>query len=106
MRRVRGPPTRSIVPPTGANRIPAFQFKWLSGAGVQSDDSEAVGRAIARFRDADQTKFMIQIPPAPYADRVASRAKSEGLIVHRSLKQRAQLGILPKRARRPENWSL
>ena len=65
-----------------ASRIPAFQFNWLSGAGLLSDDSEAVGRAVARFRQAGQTKFIVQVPPGPRAGAIASRARAEGLSEH------------------------
>ena len=33
-----------------AAHIPAFQFNWLNGAGLKSDDSDEVGRAVAGFR--------------------------------------------------------
>jgi len=65
-----------------AARIPAFQFNWLAGAGLKSDDSDEVGRAVARFRAAGQMKFIIQVPPGPYAAHVVQRAKSEGLAEH------------------------
>ncbi len=65
-----------------ASRIPAFQFNWLAGAGLQSDDSEEVSRAVARFRDAGQAKFIVQVPPGAYAERIAARAMSEGLVEH------------------------
>jgi hypothetical protein len=35
-----------------ASRIPAFQFNWLAGAGLNSDDSKEVARAVAGFREA------------------------------------------------------
>ena len=44
-------------------RVPAFQFNWLAGAGLEDNDTEAVGEALGRFRAAGQTKFIIQIPP-------------------------------------------
>ena len=65
-----------------ASRIPAFQFNWLSGAGLTVDDSEAVRRAVARFREAGQTKFIVQIPPSPRAEAMAGCAKAEGLVEH------------------------
>ncbi|HTR14380.1 MAG TPA: GNAT family N-acetyltransferase [Roseiarcus sp.] len=64
------------------SRIPALQFNWLAGAGLEADDSEAVGEAVARFRAAGQTKFIIQIPPGPHAQWTAARAQEEGLIEH------------------------
>ena len=65
-----------------ASRTPTFQFNWLSGAGLTVDDSEAVRRAVVRFREAGQTKFIVQIPPSPRAEAIASRAKAEGLVEH------------------------
>jgi hypothetical protein len=65
-----------------ASRIPAFQFNWLAGAGLESDDSDAVGRAVARFRESGQTKFIVQVPPSPRAGAIAARAKAEGLAEH------------------------
>src|SRR5271165_3475005 len=65
-----------------ASRIPAFQFNWLSGAGLTGDDSAAVGRAVARFREEGQTKFIVQVPPSAHAAAIAARAKAEGLVEH------------------------
>ena len=65
-----------------ASRIPAFQLNWLGGAGLEADDSEAVGRVVGRFREAGQTKFIIQVPPGPHAASLAARARAEGLAEH------------------------
>jgi hypothetical protein len=65
-----------------ASRIPAFQFNWLSGAGLTGDNSAAVGRAVARFRESAQTKFIVQVPPSPRSEAIAAHARSEGLVEH------------------------
>ena len=63
-------------------RVPAFQFNWLAGAGLEDNSSEEVGEAVGRFRAAGQTKFIVQIPPGPHARWIAARARGEGLIEH------------------------
>jgi len=64
------------------SRVPAFQFNWLAGAGLKADDSDAVSDAVARFRAAGQTKFIIQVPPGPHAQWIAARAQEESLVEH------------------------
>jgi len=63
-------------------RIPAFQFNWLAGAGLEANEPDAVSEAVARFRAAGQSKFIIQIPPGPHARWMAARAAEEGLAEH------------------------
>ncbi len=65
-----------------ASRVPAFQFNFLAGAGLESSDSEPVAQAVARFRQTGQSKFIIQVPPGPHANAISARAASEGLAEH------------------------
>jgi GNAT superfamily N-acetyltransferase len=65
-----------------ARRLPVFQFNWLSGAGLEGADADAVAAAVARFRDAGQRKFFIQIPPSPQAGRLEAQARAAGLAPH------------------------
>jgi len=65
-----------------ARRIPLFQFNWLSGAGLDGADAEAIPAAVARFRDAGQRKFFVQIPPSPNAGRLEAQARAAGLAPH------------------------
>ena len=62
-----------------ASRVPVFQFNWLSGAGLDGADADAIPAAIARFRDAGQRKFFVQIPPSPHAGRLEAQARAVGL---------------------------
>jgi hypothetical protein len=65
-----------------ASRVPLFQFNWLSGAGLDGADADAIPAAVARFRDAGQRKFFVQIPPTPHAGRLEAQARAEGLAPH------------------------
>jgi GNAT superfamily N-acetyltransferase len=65
-----------------ASRVPVFQFNWLSGAGLDGADAEAIPAAIRRFRDAGQRKFFIQIPPSPQAAHFEAQARAAGLAPH------------------------
>ena len=65
-----------------ASRIPLFQFNWLSGAGLDGADADAIPVAVARFRGAGQSKFFIQIPPSPNAVRLEAQARAAGLAPH------------------------
>ena len=62
-----------------ASRIPAFQFNWLSGTGLNGDDGTSISGAVSRFRAAGQSKFIIQIPPGPKADACERAARAAGL---------------------------
>jgi hypothetical protein len=61
------------------SRIPVFQFNWLSGAGLDGADADAILSAVARFRDAGQRKFFLQMPPSPHAGRLEAQARAAGL---------------------------
>jgi len=65
-----------------ASRLPVFQFNWLSGAGLDRADADAIPSAVARFRDAGQPKFFVQIPPSPNAGRLEAQARAAGLAPH------------------------
>jgi hypothetical protein len=65
-----------------ASRAPICQFNWLSGAGLDGADAEAIPAAVARFRDAGQHKFFVQIPPSPHAARLEAQARAAGLAPH------------------------
>jgi hypothetical protein len=65
-----------------ARRAPTFQFNWLSGAGLDGADADAIPAAAARFRDAGQRKFFIQIPPSPNTGRLEAQARAAGLAPH------------------------
>ena len=65
-----------------ASRVPVFQFNWLSGAGLDGADADAIPAAVARFRDAGQRKFFVQIPPSPHAARLEAQARAAGLAPH------------------------
>ena len=65
-----------------ASRVPVFQFNWLSGAGLDGADADAIPAAVARFRDAGQRKFFVQIPPSPHAGRLEAQARAAGLAPH------------------------
>jgi len=65
-----------------ASRIPAFQFNWLAGASLATGGADLVSLAVARFREAGQDKFTVQIPPGPHGRQVIARAESEGLAKH------------------------
>ena len=65
-----------------ASRVPVFQFNWLSGAGLDGADADAIPAAVARFRDAGQRKFFVQIPPSPNAGRLEAQARAAGLAPH------------------------
>ena len=65
-----------------ASRISAFRLNWLSGAGLAGTDADAIPAAVARFRDAGQRKFFVQIPPSPQAGRVEAQARAAGLAPH------------------------
>jgi hypothetical protein len=65
-----------------ASRVPVFQFNWLSGAGLDGADADAIPNAIQRFRDAGQRKFFVQIPPSAHAGRLEAQARAEGLAPH------------------------
>jgi len=65
-----------------ASRVPVFQFNWLSGAGLDGADADAIPAAAARFRDAGQRKFFVQIPPSPHAGRLEAQARAAGLAPH------------------------
>ena len=65
-----------------ASRVPVFQFNWLSGAGLDRADADAIPAAVARFRDAGQRKFFVQIPPSPHAGRLEAQARAAGLAPH------------------------
>jgi GNAT superfamily N-acetyltransferase len=65
-----------------ASRVPVFQFNWLSGAGLDGADADAIPSAVARFRDAGQRRFFIQIPPLPHAGRLGAQARAAGLAPH------------------------
>jgi hypothetical protein len=62
-----------------AAKIPQFQFNWLAGAGLGSDDGACIGEAVARFREIGQTKFIVQIAPGPKAAQMESLARTAGL---------------------------
>jgi GNAT superfamily N-acetyltransferase len=65
-----------------ASRVAAFRFNWLSGAGLDGADADAIPAAVARFRDAGQRTFFIQIPPSPHAARLEAQARAAGLAPH------------------------
>ena len=65
-----------------ASRVPAFRFNWLSGAGLDGADADAIPAAVARFHDAGQRNFFVQIPPSPNAGRLEARARAAGLTAH------------------------
>jgi hypothetical protein len=65
-----------------ASRAAVFQFNWLSGAGLDGADADAIPAAVARFRDAGQRKFFVQIPPSPNAGRLEAQARAAGLAPH------------------------
>ena len=65
-----------------ASRVPVFQFNWLSGAGLDGAEADAIPAAVARFRDAGQRKFFVQIPPSPHAGRLEAQARAAGLAPH------------------------
>jgi hypothetical protein len=65
-----------------ASRIPLFQFNWLSGAGLDGADADPIAAAVARFGDAGQRKFFVQIPPSPNAGRLEAQARAAGLAPH------------------------
>lgn len=62
--------------------IPVFQFNWLSGAGLDPWERDVVPTAVARFREAGQQQFIIQIPPTVHAGEVEQQARSAGLSPH------------------------
>ncbi|MGA2491916.1 MAG: GNAT family N-acetyltransferase [Roseiarcus sp.] len=66
-----------------ASRAPIFQFNWLSGAGLDGADADAIPAAIQRFRDAGQRRFFVQIPPSSNAGRLEAQARAAGLAPHR-----------------------
>ena len=49
---------------------------------MTADNSEAVRQAVVRFREAGQTKFIVQISPSSRAEAITTRAKAEGLVEH------------------------
>jgi len=65
-----------------ASGVPAFQFNWLSGTGLNGDDGSSIAEAVSRFRGASQNKFIIQIPPGPNAETCAREARAAGLRPH------------------------
>jgi hypothetical protein len=65
-----------------ASRAPVFQFNWLSGAGLDGADADAIPVAVACFRDAGQPRFFVQIPPSPNAARLEAQARAAGLAPH------------------------
>jgi len=65
-----------------ASRIPAFQFNWLSGAGLDGAEASAIPAAVERFRDMGQRKFFVQIPPSPHAAQLEAQARAVGLAPH------------------------
>ena len=65
-----------------AARISVFQFNWLSGAGLDGADDDAIPAAVARFRAAGQRKFFVQIPPSPRAAHLEAQARAAGLAPH------------------------
>ena len=65
-----------------ARHIPAFQFNWLGGAGLDPWERDAVPSAVARFREAGQQKFIVQVPPTAHTDEVEQQARSAGLAPH------------------------
>jgi hypothetical protein len=65
-----------------ASRVPVFQYNWLSGAGLDGADADAIPSAVARFRDVGQRKFFVQIPPSPHAGRLEAQARAAGLAPH------------------------
>lgn len=62
-----------------ASKLPLFQFNWLAGAGLGPDDGACIAEGVRRFRAAGQSKFIIQIPPGPNAERIAALARDQGL---------------------------
>ena len=64
------------------SRMPIFQFNWLSGSGLDGADADAIPTAVARFRDAGQRKFFVQVPPSPNAGRLETQARAAGLARH------------------------
>ncbi|HVZ68872.1 MAG TPA: hypothetical protein VG891_05370 [Rhizomicrobium sp.] len=66
-----------------AQRIPLFQFNWLSGAGLLEDDSSAIAEAVHRFRQGGVERFFIQIPQSPRSDAMRMSARKAGLEAHR-----------------------
>jgi GNAT superfamily N-acetyltransferase len=65
-----------------ASRIPVFQFNWLAGTGLNGDDGSSIAEAVSRFRAAEQSKFIIQIPPGPNANACERAAHDAGLRPH------------------------
>jgi hypothetical protein len=65
-----------------ASRAPVFQFNWLSGAGLDRADADAIPSAVARFREAGQPRFFVQIPPSPNAGCLEAQARAAGLAPH------------------------
>jgi GNAT superfamily N-acetyltransferase len=65
-----------------ARHIPVFQFNWLAGAGLDPWQPDAVAAGIARFREAGQQKFVIQVPPTVHAGEVEQQARGAGLLPH------------------------
>src|SRR5437868_1981378 len=63
-----------------ASRIPAFQFNWLSGTGLNGGSS--IAGAVEHFRAAGQHKFIIQIPPGPNTEACERAARAAGLKPH------------------------
>lgn len=62
-----------------ASKIPQFQFNWLAGAGLGNDDGACISEAVAHFRKAGQTKFIVQIPPGPKVSAMEALARGVGL---------------------------
>lgn len=65
-----------------ARHLPAYQFNWLAGAGLDPWERGGVPAAVAAFRSAGQRKFFIQIPPSVHAREVEQQAREAGLVSH------------------------